>query len=328
VRPFQPLISSPHLLTILGHYWPRNLDTRPYPIESHLYQTDADTQVLVQTQKPLGAARGAIVMVHGLEGSGEAGYMRTMAHTALHAGYIAHRFHMRTCGGTEHLTKTVYHGGLTGDLLAVLRQWESAGQTPVHLVGYSLGGNVVAKLAGELGEKAAALITSVCAVSTPIDLNAGARRLAEPSNRLYEQRFLRRMRARVLATKLFSEESLNPRGSLWDFDDRITGPSFGFRGAEHYYQTQSCQNFLEAIRVPTLFVQAKDDIFIPFEMFDHQAFRTNPWLKLIVTERGGHLGFLSRRKPRFWVDEVVMEWIAGHTPAAPAVPAGQRTLTT
>jgi len=105
--------------------------------------TDADTRVLVQTQKPLGSPRGAIVMVHGLEGSGEAGYMRTMSYAALQAGYIAHRFHMRTCGGTEHLTKTLYHGGLTGDLLAVLRQWESAGQTPVHLVGYSLGGNLV-----------------------------------------------------------------------------------------------------------------------------------------------------------------------------------------
>jgi uncharacterized protein len=328
VRPFQPLVSSPHLLTILGHYWPRNLDIRQYPIESKLYQTDADTQVLVQTQKPLGSPRGAIVMVHGLEGSGEAGYMRTMSYAALQAGYIAHRFHMRTCGGTEHLTTTLYHGGLTGDLLAVLRQWEGAGQTPVHLVGYSLGGNVVAKLAGELGEMAAGLITSVCAVSTPIDLNAGARRLAEPSNRLYEQRFLRRMRARVLATKLFSEEALNTRGSLWDFDDRITGPSFGFRGAQHYYETQSCQNFLDAIRVPTLFVQAKDDIFIPFKMFDHPSFRTNPWLRLIVTERGGHLGFLSRRKPRFWVDEVVMDWIASKTPAAPVAHEGQRTLTT
>jgi len=328
VRPFQPLVPSPHLLTILGHYWPRNLDISLYPIETRLYRTEPDTQVLVQTQKPVGPARGTIVMVHGLEGSGEAGYMRTMAHTAVRAGYVAHRFHMRTCGGTEHLTNTLYHGGLTGDLLAVLRQWEQEGRTPVHLVGYSLGGNVVAKLAGELGEKAAGLITSVCAVSTPIDLNSGARRLAEPSNRLYEQRFLRRMRERVRATKLFSEEELKVRGSLWDFDDRITGPSFGFRGAEHYYQTQSSQNFLDAIRVPTLFVQAKDDIFIPFEMFSHPAFQSNPWLKLIVTERGGHLGFLSRRKPRFWVDEVVMEWIAGHTPAMPAALADQRTLTT
>ena len=136
------------------------------------------------------------------------------------------------------------------------------------------------------------------------------------------------MRDRVRATKLFSEEVLKVRGSLWDFDDHITGPSFGFRGAQHYYQTQSCQNFLDSIRVPTLFVQAKDDIFIPFEMFDHPAFRTNPWLQLMVTERGGHLGFLSRRKPRFWVDEVVMAWIVGKTPAAPAALAGQRTLTT
>jgi len=312
LRPFQPLLSNPHLLTILGHYWPRKLDTRLYPMESQLYQTDPDTQVLVQTQKPLGTPKGAVLMVHGLEGSGEAGYMRTMAHTALQAGYIAHRFHMRTCGGTAHLAKTLYHAGLTGDLLFVLRRFAAEGRAATHLVGYSLGGNVVAKLAGELGEEAKPLIASVCAVSTPIDLSVGARRLAEPSNRIYEQRFLKRMRERVQATRLFANGLLEPR-TIWEFDDRITGPSFGFRGAEHYYSTQSCQNFLERIRVPTLFIQARDDVLVPFEMFDHPSFQSNPCLELMVTEYGGHLGFLARQRPRFWVDEAVIHWIVRRT---------------
>ena len=127
-------------------------------------------QVLVQSQWPEGEVRGEIVLVHGLEGSGESGYMRSLSQAGLEAGFAMHRFHMRTCGGTAHLCPTLYHAGLTSDLLALLREFEKEGRAPVFLAAFSLGGNVALKLAGELGESAARLIAGVCAVSTPIDL--------------------------------------------------------------------------------------------------------------------------------------------------------------
>lgn len=298
------------MLSVLANFWPRRLDMRRYPVESRLYRTEPDVQVLVQSQRPPGGSpRGEMMLVHGLEGSSDAGYMRTMAKTALDAGYAVHRFNIRTCGGTEHLSNTLYHAGLTGDLRSVLAQFHEEGRAPVHLVGYSLGGNQVLKLAGELGEEARPLIASVCAISTPIDLAAGARRLAQRSNRIYEQRFLRRMRKRVAGTGCFTARQTKGPASLHEFDDKITGPSFGFRGADHYYETQSSQRFLDQIRVPTLLIQAKDDIFIPFEIFDHPAIRTNPHVRLLATEHGGHLGFLSRTRPRFWTDQAVLEWI-------------------
>jgi len=298
------------VLSVLANFWPRRLDMRRYPVESRLYRTEPDVQVLVQSQRPPGGSpRGEMMLVHGLEGSSDAGYMRTMAKTALDAGYAVHRFNIRTCGGTEHLSNTLYHAGLTGDLRSVLAQFHEEGRAPVHLVGYSLGGNQVLKLAGELGEEARPLIASVCAISTPIDLAAGARRLAQRSNRIYEQRFLRRMRKRVAGTGCFTARQTKGPASLHEFDDKITGPSFGFRGADHYYETQSSQRFLDQIRVPTLLIQAKDDIFIPFEIFDHPAIRTNPHVRLLATEHGGHLGFLSRTRPRFWTDQAVLEWI-------------------
>jgi predicted alpha/beta-fold hydrolase len=297
-------------LTILANFWPRKLDMRSYPVESRLYRTEPEVQVLVETQRPIGSPRGEMILVHGLEGSSDAGYMRTMSKAGLDAGYTVNRLNVRTCGGTEHLSNTLYHAGLTGDLRSVLCQLRDEGRAPIHLVGYSLGGNQVLKLAGELGDDARLLIASVCAVSTPIDLAACARCLAQLSNRIYERRFLKRMRNRVIATRRFTAGQVSALRSVYEFDDRITGPSFGFRGADHYYETQSSRQYLERIRVPTLIIQAKDDIFIPFEIFEHPALRINPHVSLHVTEQGGHLGFLSRPRPRFWADQAVLEWVA------------------
>jgi predicted alpha/beta-fold hydrolase len=308
MRPFEPLLTNPHVLTILGNFWPRDYEDAPWPLESRLVRTAEDTQVLVQTQRPRSDAIGEVVLVHGLEGSGDAGYIVSMAHAALDAGFIAHRFHMRTCGGTAHLCKTLYHGGLTHDLRVFLEQLAAEGRgLPIFLTGFSLGGNVSLKLAGELGETT--LLAGVCAISTPIDLAASVRRLLRPENWIYERRFVKRMRQRLFSTGRYSRAELEAARTLYEIDDRITAPSFGFDGADHYYATQSSQNFLDRIRVPALIVQAKDDIFIPFEIFAHPALSANPWLRLIATEHGGHLGFLSRRGARFWVDETAIGFL-------------------
>ena len=306
MRAFEPLFKNPHILTILANFWPRKYDHSRFPIEDRLVRTDEDTQVLVQTQRPSVAPVGHVVFLHGLEGSGEAGYIQSMAWEVLNAGFIAHRFNMRTCGGTAHLSKTLYHGGLTSDLRTFLEllEGERSG-LPVFLIGFSLGGNLVLKLAGELGETE--LIQGVCAVSTPIDLAAGVQRVGKRDNRLYERRFLKHMRERLFATGRYTRAELEAARTIYEIDNKITAPSFGFEGADHYYATQSSQAFLDRIRVPTLLIQAKDDTFIPFEMFDHPAIGSNPFLRLIATEHGGHLGFLSRRGARFWLDEVVVE---------------------
>jgi predicted alpha/beta-fold hydrolase len=314
LRPFHPFVANNHILTIAGNFWPRRLDTERYPVESKLYQTEPDVQVLMQSQRPAGAVAGEMILAHGLEGSGQSGYMLSLSQAGLESGYAMHRFHMRTCGGTAHLCPTLYHAGLTSDLLAVLREFERQARAPAYLVGFSLGGNVVLKLAGELGERAGGLIAGVCAVSTPIDLAACARRLGEIDNRLYERRFLRRMCLRLIETGRYTENDFRGIRSIFEIDDKITAPSFGMRSAENYYATQSSNQFLERIRVPTLVVQAKDDTFIPFEIFRHPAFDSNPYLTLIAPERGGHLGFISRKKPRFWLDSVILEWLKALRP--------------
>jgi predicted alpha/beta-fold hydrolase len=129
------------------------------------------------------------------------------------------------------------------------------------------------------------------------------------------------MQQRLVATGRYTAAELARWKTVYAMDDHVTAPSFGFGNAENYYATQSSKNFLDAIRVPTLLIQAKDDTFIPFKIFDHPAFRTNPYLRLEATEHGGHLGFLARRGQRFWVDDAAIEFLRG------LVRAPARTLT-
>jgi uncharacterized protein len=301
------------VLTIAGNYWHRHLDETRFPVTAKFYDTEPGVQVLVHSQAPQSEPVAQLILVHGLEGSSAAGYARSLAQAALEAGCTVHRFNMRSCGGTEHLSgRTLYHSGQTSDLLAVIRQLP--GPAPIFLVGFSLGGNVVLKLAGELGDSASDLIAGVMAVSTPIDLAACVRQLDRPSNIIYARRFVTRLKERVRAKErltpgLFDLAGLKLVRNIYDFDDRFTAQAFGFGRADNYYATQSSNQFLERIRVPTLVVQAKDDPLVPFSVYDHAAFTTNPYLRLLAVEHGGHLGFISKTKPRFWLDQVLVNWV-------------------
>ena len=313
LRPFVPFFRNPHLLTIAGNYWRRELDEQRFPVETKFYDTEPGVQVLVHSQVPAAEPVAQLILVHGLEGSSAAGYARSLSQAALEAGCATHRFNMRSCGGTEHLSgRTLYHSGQTADLLAVIRQLPR--RAPIFLAGFSLGGNVVLKLAGELGASAQPSIAGVMAISTPIDLAACVRQLDKPSNIIYARRFVSRLKERVRAKErltpgLFDLSGLEEVRNVYEFDDRFTAQAFGFGSADNYYATQSSNQFLDRIRVPTLLVQAKDDPMIPFAVYDHPAFSSNPHLRLLAVEHGGHLGFISKTKPRFWLDQVLVHWL-------------------
>jgi uncharacterized protein len=312
LRNFRPLLRNPHLLTIFANFAVRHLDEQRFPVSSRYHETEAGVQVLVHSQRPEGDARGEILMIHGLEGSSNAGYMRSMAQLALEHGFAVHRTNMRSCGGTEHVCRTMYHAGLTSDTIRLVEELRE--RQPVYLIGYSLGGNVTLKLAGELGDRARSLLRGVCAVSTPIDLGACVRKMSERQNRIYEWRFLGRLKQRVRKRaesqpSVYPLDQLDAIRSVYEFDDKITARYFGFGSADNYYDTQSSKRFLAGIRVPTLIVQAKDDPLIPFDIFNTAAIRDNPHIELLAVQHGGHLGFLSHSAPRFWVDRVILGWL-------------------
>lgn len=319
MQPFHPYFKNPHLATIAGNFWQRPDSQARWPAEAVLYRTEPDVQVLVHAQKPE-EPRGEVVLVHGLEGSSESGYARSMAFAALERGFAVHRFNMRGCGGTEALSLLSYHAGQTSDLLHVVRERRRLSGAPVFLVGYSLGANVVLKLAGELGEDASGLLAGVAAVSAPIDLAACAATLNRRTNFIYQNRFLGRLKERIrlknrLAPEVYSLEHLPKVKSIVDFDDYYTSRLFGFGTAANYFATQSSNQFLERIRVPALLLIAKDDPMVPFHTYNHPAFGRNPVLNLQTVEHGGHLGFISRSQPRFWLDHAILDWMEPTTRA-------------
>jgi len=309
---FKPLFRNPHLSTIAGNFWRRTLDAGQYPVTRKLYKIDGQTTIVALEHQPSAPAQGQLVFLHGLEGSAEAGYIKIFSQAALKRGFGVHRLNLRTCGGTEELCETMYHSGLTSDTHAVLEIIKNQLRQPVFIVGFSLGGNVALKLAGELGETP--LVSGVCAISPPIDLAACVRAIDKPSNIFYARRFLDRLRKRIerksrLAPDLYSSHNLHTVKTVWQFDDRFTAPLFGFGNAANYYATQSATNFLDAIRAPTLVITAQDDPLVPIKIFQHPAFRQNPAIRLVATKYGGHLGFVSRYKPRFWLDSFVLNWM-------------------
>ena len=309
---FHPIVRNPHVLTILGNYWPRKIDISRFPFKRVEYDIDPGTRIVVYEHAPRGESRGDIVFVHGLEGSADAGYIQSFSQAALLRNFSVHRTNLRTCGGTEELCQTMYHSGLTSDTVEIARRIRARSAKPLFLVGFSLGGNVVLKLAGELGDSD--LVCGFCAISTPIDLAACVHTMDRPANLLYARRFLDRLRNRVrrksrLAPHLYPENGLREVKTIWEFDDRFTAPLFGFGTAANYYETQSAAGYLNAIRIPTLVIAAKDDPLVPFEIYAHSAFKQNDALCLVTTQFGGHLGFISRDRPRFWADNVALSWI-------------------
>jgi predicted alpha/beta-fold hydrolase len=307
VPPFRPLFRSPHLQTVIANYWRRPRPEATAAVTRRFFATDPNVQVLVESQRPAGPARGHLLLVHGLEGSSMSGYMTSLACAAVRAGFASHRLNLRSCGGTAHLSPTLYHGGLTADALSVLQQLHAEEPLPVHVAGFSLGGNIVLKLAAELGSSVAWL-RRVAAVSTPMDLAVSVDRMRRFDNWIYERRFIFHMLRRVRSTGRFSRRDLAGITSLFEFDNRITAPEFGFGGAANYYRTQSSIGFIEAIRVPTLLIQSKDDTYVPFEIYERAAVRANPSITVLATDHGGHLGFLARGPQRFWLDEAIVDW--------------------
>ncbi len=241
-----------------------------------------------------------IVIVHGLEGSSDGNYVRGIAEKAAHRGFHVVRMNQRNCGGTEALTPTLYNSGMSGDYRAVFEELSSAdGFEQIFFVGYSMGGNLVTKMAGEFGSAVPKALRGVCAVCPAIDLAACADALERLDNYLYQRRFVKGLMSRYARKhKLFPDrypiKGLPPVRTVRQFDDIITAPHFGFRDAQDYYDHVGAKRVADQIRVPMLMIIAQDDPFVPYASFLAAKISENPTIQFVAPQHGGHCGFISK----------------------------------
>ena len=289
---------SAHAQTIAGWAMPRRLALPPP--EDRLFSVAPDAQVLCRCHwQSDRQPRLTLIVVHGLEGSSESRYVLGTANKAWAAGMNVVRMNMRNCGGTERLSRTLYHSGMSADVGAVAAALADHDHvTRMALAGFSMGGNLVLKLAGEWGSAPPGQVAAVAAISPAMDLGPSADALHAFGNRLYEWNFLyglrRRMRHKArLFPDVFGDVTLGGLGSVRDFDDRVTAPYCGFQGAEDYYARSSASGVVDKITVPTLVVYSLDDPFIRVLPATHEKLRANRNIRLIETAHGGHCGFLA-----------------------------------
>jgi predicted alpha/beta-fold hydrolase len=315
---FQPRrgLRGGHRQTLAGFFLYRKFSL-PVP-EGRLIEVEPGIKVLCHCHWQNNRENAlTVLVVHGLEGSSDSHYARGIAEKGIAAGMNVVRMNQRNCGGTDRLAPTLYHSGRSSDVAVVARTLFLEDRiSALALVGFSMGGNLVLKLAGEWGREAPSELKAVAAVCPAMDLAASADALHDRSNRLYEYYFLWKLRCRLRAKaryfpRHFDVSRLRGLASLRDFDDKITAYYCGFTGANDYYARAAAANVVDRISVPTLIVHAANDPFIRILPETREKILANPNITFIETADGGHCSFLGEADgyDGHWAEQQVVEFL-------------------
>ena len=311
-----PLLRNGHAQTIASAFVPRRIHL---PLaQKRLFQVDPWSKVLgiCHWQGEKQRHIPVMVIVHGLEGSSDSNYVRGIAEKAYRNGFHVVRMNQRNCGGTETLTPTLYNSGMSGDYRAVLEELiEKDGFEQIFCAGYSMGGNLVTKMAGELGDSAPSQLRGVCAVNPALDLAACADALERRENVLYQRHFVSGlMRHYWKKARLFPDrypvDGFGAIRTVRQFDDAITAPQFGYRDAAEYYEAASAKRVVHQVRVPLLVITAQDDPFVPYSLFAPLGLGQNPCVRFVAPRYGGHCAFISRfsGNERYWAEQRIVDF--------------------
>ena len=297
-----------------GHV--RHFPRLPHPVRRY-FDVAADARVMAHCYwQPIPRRHATLIGLHGLEGSSQAHYMRGLADKAYAAGMNAVMLNQRNCGGTESLSAGLYHSGLSADPRAVIAELTELDRLPaIAVAGYSLGGNVGLRLAGDYGAETPPQLQTVIAVSPTMDLGLCVEALERRSNRIYEWNFVRNLKRRIQRKSRiwpghFDIRRLHTVRTVRAFDDRFTAPHHGFRDANDYYYRASSLRTIAQVRVPTLILSATDDPFVPSEQFEDPRIVSNRYVTVQKTRYGGHCGFYAHATQGFdgyWAEQRIVD---------------------
>ena len=317
-------LGNGHAMTLYAWARARMFPALPPP-EPRRIRAAPDAQVLAHCYwQPDRAARPTLLALHGLEGSSQVHYMRGLADKAWRRGWNAVLLNQRNCGGTEALAPGLYHSGLTADPREVIRTLvETDRLRSIGIVGYSLGGNLALKLAGELGDSGALPVRAVVAVSPTIELEQCVRAIERRVNYPYQWNFVRNLKARMrrMAAIWPGVYDLTPLDRIWTirkFDDVYTAPHHGYHGATDYYTRASAMRVVSQIRIPALIVSGADDPFVPAAQFVNPAITANPSIEVCLQRLGGHCGFVGDPADAgdgYWAEAAAIAFLAAAMPA-------------
>ena len=319
-----PYLPGRHLQTIVPAFFPASWSGA----ESETVQVEVEpgTRLLLRVDRPAASGRGTLVLIHGLGGSADSGYMRRTAAMALARGWITVRVNLRNCGGTEALAGTLYNAGQSDDAGQVLRWLAREGfPLPFALVGFSLGGNLVLRYAGLAGSRCQA--AAIVAVNPPVDLEASVRSLERWSNTVYHAYFTWRL-CSLLQRIRRARPVPGPAADPWrirsvrSFDEQFTAPDGGYASSEDYYRRASSGPVLGGIEAPSLILSSRDDPFVPAEMFLSVRESCRRCVRLAQPGRGGHVGYWQSRPPRFWAGWALLQYLEEVLPEAGSLPGG------
>jgi predicted alpha/beta-fold hydrolase len=313
-HPFRPapLLGNQHAQTIFPALFRRG---GPRVVASECWPMP-DGEALDVDLLPDRPNQPGVLVLHGLEGSARAPYVRGLLAAVEARGWNGAALSFRSCGPTPLTGRHLYHSGDTRDLPAVIERLQARWGGPLGAVGFSMGGNILLKWLGEAGETAG--LVAAVAVSVPYDLGACAAALDAPGlfAAVYRERFLRSLRRKALAVAgrfpgLLDVAAVRACRSFARYDDLVTAPLFGFAGAADYWARCSSAAFLGAIRRPARVISAEDDPFVPGPSIPRAAIAANPVLDGLLLAAGGHVGFVSggwRRE--YAIDALAIEFLA------------------
>jgi predicted alpha/beta-fold hydrolase len=314
---YRPLFAGGHCQTLYAWARGRQFRNLPTPVPRY-FDVAADARVLAHCHwQPNPDDHPTILLLHGLESSSLAHYVCGMSDKAWARGWNVVRLNQRNCCNTEHLSRGLYHSGLTHDARFVIRELvERDGIQALAVAGYSLGGNRALKLAGELGDAAPRAVKAIAAVSPTMDLARCVDALDRRSNVIYQWNFVRNLKARMRrkARAFPGQFPLEPLDRIWTvrrFDDVYTAPHHGFRDSADYYYRASALRVIDRIRVPALIISAEDDPFVPPSPFRHPVVAGNSSITVALTRHGGHCAFVERAAngyDGYWAEREILRF--------------------
>lgn len=263
-------------------------------------------------------SKKVIIAIHGLEGSSKSSYIQSLTYKANQQDYDVVAMNLRGCSGEPNLLASSYHSGKTSDVLEVIQFVEQKNSyDEMHLIGYSLGGNLTLKLVGELENNYPSILKSAIGISVPCDLKGSSQILNKGFNKLYQYNMLSTLLKKAeYKIKQFPNLKINREKVLQaknfeTYDDYFTSQLNGFKNADDYYKKSSCKQFIPAIKIPSLLINALDDSFLSESCYPYKEAEKNNNFTFLTPKYGGHVGFYSsfNTETNFWLENQILSFI-------------------